>query len=114
MDEITTVLCEWGNLFKRFYLTTHEVFQPIRHKILELIGLRSQILSGNLPVDEMKRVKLMATSEIDTGNKLLGKFSLQPSHFRLFIFILYLLFVFMPRKIYNKMLECDPFHWCDN
>lgn len=74
VDEITTVLCEWGNLFKKFYLTNHEVFQPIRHKILELIGLRSQILSGNLPVDEMKRVKLMATSEIDTGNKLLGKF----------------------------------------
>lgn len=73
VDEITTVLCEWGNLFKRFYLTNHEVFQPIRHKILELIGLRSQILSGNLPVDEMKQVKLMATSEIDTGNKLLGK-----------------------------------------
>lgn len=74
VDEITTVLCEWGNLFRKFYLTNHEVFQPIRHKILELIGLRSQILSGNLPVDEMKRVKLMATSEIDTGNKLLGKF----------------------------------------
>lgn len=74
VDEITTVLCEWGNLFNRFFLTTHEVFQPIRHKILELIGLRSQILSGNLPVDEMKRVKLMATSEIDTGNKLLGEF----------------------------------------
>lgn len=73
VDEITTVLCEWGNLFKRFYLTNHEVFQPIRHKILELIGLRSQILSGNLPVDEMKQVKLLATSVIDTGNKLLGK-----------------------------------------
>lgn len=73
VDEITTVLGEWGNLFKKFYLTNHEVFQPIRHKILELIGLRSQILSGNLPVDEMKQVKLLATSEIDTGNKLLGK-----------------------------------------
>lgn len=72
VDEITTVLSEWGNLFKKFYLTNHEIFQPIRHKILELIGLRSQILSGNLPVDEMKKVKLMATSEIDTGNKILG------------------------------------------
>lgn len=73
VDEITTVLGEWGNLFKKFYLTNHEVFQPIRQKILELIGLRSQILSGNLPVDEMKKVKLMATSEIDTGNKILGE-----------------------------------------
>lgn len=41
--------------------------------MLELIKLRSQILSGNLPVDEMKDIKMKATSEIDTGNKLLGK-----------------------------------------
>lgn len=73
VDEITTVLSEWGVLCKRFYLTKHEIFQPIRQKISELIRLRSQILSGNLPVDEMKEVKLQATSEIDTGNKLLGK-----------------------------------------
>lgn len=73
VDEITTVLYEWGVLFKRFYLTNHEILKPIRDKILELISLRSQILSGNLPVDEMKKVKLMATSEIDTGNKILGK-----------------------------------------
>lgn len=73
VDEITTVLNEWGLLFKKYYLTNHENHQPIRHKILELIRLRSQILSGNLPVDEMKEIKLKATSEIDTGNKLLGK-----------------------------------------
>lgn len=73
VDEVTTVLNEWGDLFKKFYLTNHEIFQPIRRKILELIRLRSQILSGNLPVDELKEVKLMITSEIDTGNKLLGK-----------------------------------------
>lgn len=34
--------------------------------------MRSQILSGNLPVDEMREIKLRATSEIDTGNVLLG------------------------------------------
>lgn len=73
VDEITTVLSEWGNLFKKFYLTRDENVQPIREKILELIAHRSQILSGNLPVDEMRKVKLMATSEIDTGNKLLGE-----------------------------------------
>lgn len=72
VDEITTVLTEWGSLFKKFYLTNHEICQQIRHKIFELIRLRSQILSGNLPVDEMKEIKLMATSEIDTGNKILG------------------------------------------
>ncbi|XP_055696670.1 dedicator of cytokinesis protein 1 isoform X2 [Lutzomyia longipalpis] len=72
VDEITTVLVEWGDLFKKFYLTNNSNFLPIRQKMLELIRLRSQILSGNLPVDEMKDVKLMATSEIDVGNSLLG------------------------------------------
>ncbi|XP_037029968.1 dedicator of cytokinesis protein 1 isoform X7 [Bradysia coprophila] len=72
VTEITTVLGDWGELFKRFYLSNHANFQPIRRKIRELIRLRSQILSGNLPVDEMKEVKLQATAEIDTGNSLLG------------------------------------------
>uniref|UniRef100_A0A1L8DMR3 Putative signaling protein n=1 Tax=Nyssomyia neivai TaxID=330878 RepID=A0A1L8DMR3_9DIPT len=72
VDEITTVLVEWGDLFKKFYLTNNSNFTPIRQKMLELIRLRSQILSGNLPVDEMKEVKLMATSEIDVGNSLMG------------------------------------------
>lgn len=34
--------------------------------------MRSQILSGNLPADEMKENKLLATAVIDTGNRLLG------------------------------------------
>lgn len=73
VTEITTVLSDWGDLFKKFYLSNHVNFQPIRRKIRELIRLRSQILSGNLPVDEMKEVKLQATAEIDTGNSLLGE-----------------------------------------
>ncbi|KAJ6638701.1 Dedicator of cytokinesis protein 1 [Pseudolycoriella hygida] len=72
VTEITTVLGDWGELFKKFYLSNHVNFQPIRRKIRELIRLRSLILSGNLPVDEMKEKKLLATAEIDTGNSLLG------------------------------------------
>lgn len=73
VTEITTVLEDWGELFKKFYLSNHANFLPISRKIRELIRLRSQILSGNLPVDEMKEVKLQATAEIDTGNSLLGE-----------------------------------------
>lgn len=73
VDEIKTVLEEWSILFKRFYLTNNENFQPIQIKLQNLIKLRAQLLSGNLPADEMKEIKLSATSEIDTGNKLLGK-----------------------------------------
>ncbi|CAD7083698.1 unnamed protein product [Hermetia illucens] len=72
VDEITTVLKEWGTIFKNFYLSNNQKFQPIRQKMLELIRLRSQMLSGNLPVDEMREVKLQATAEVDTGNSILG------------------------------------------
>ncbi|XP_053682558.1 dedicator of cytokinesis protein 1 isoform X2 [Sabethes cyaneus] len=71
VEEITTVLNEWQHLYRRFYLQSHPDFKAIRLKMLELIRLRSQLLSGNLPVDEMKDIKLKATSEIDTGNKIL-------------------------------------------
>ncbi|XP_021694044.1 dedicator of cytokinesis protein 1 isoform X4 [Aedes aegypti] len=71
VEEITTVLKEWQHLYRRFFLYTHPDFKVIRTKMLELIRLRSQLLSGNLPVDEMKDIKLKATSEIDTGNKIL-------------------------------------------
>lgn len=96
VDEITTILREWHSIFKKFFLVSGrlevEANQPIinrwslireqtsnpslkliREKMLELIKLRAQMLSGNLPVDEMKDIKLKAASEIDTGNKLLGK-----------------------------------------
>ena len=53
----------------------HTDFKKIRQKMLDLIRFRSQILSGNLPVDEMKDVKVKATTEIDTGNKILGEFA---------------------------------------
>lgn len=33
---------------------------------------RAMLISGNLPVDEMRKVKLLATTQIDTGNSLLG------------------------------------------
>jgi dedicator of cytokinesis protein 1 len=44
--------------------------------MLELIKLRAQMLSGKIPVDEMKDLKLKGMSEIDTGNKILGKVGL--------------------------------------
>ncbi|KFB45954.1 AGAP004320-PA-like protein [Anopheles sinensis] len=72
VEEITTVLREWQFLYRQLYLSTHPSFKRIQSKMLELIRLRSQLLSGNLPVDEMKNIKLKATSEIDTGNKILN------------------------------------------
>jgi len=46
-----------------------EHFKAIEHRIFELIGYRSKILSGTLPVDELKEIKQLVTSKIDMGNK---------------------------------------------
>lgn len=71
VQEITTVLREWGHIWKHLYVTHNKNFKEIEHKIYELIGLRSKIISGTLPVDEMKEIKQLVTSKIDVGNKLL-------------------------------------------
>lgn len=50
----------------------HPDFHTIRAKMNSLNNNRALLISGNLPVDEMRTVKLAATSQIDTGNNLLG------------------------------------------
>ncbi|XP_067619455.1 dedicator of cytokinesis protein 1 isoform X2 [Eurosta solidaginis] len=72
VEEITKVLLEWGFILKQYFLVTHRDFNSIRAKMIELNNNRALLISGNLPVDEMRKVKLMATSQIDTGNSLLG------------------------------------------
>jgi len=44
-------------------------FKNVKNKMYELINFRSKILSGTLPVDELKEVQRLATSTIDIGNK---------------------------------------------
>lgn len=76
MNEITTVLADWKEHFTRLYIRfDNGRFHKLRAKMLELIRLRSLILSGNLPVDELREVKLETAAVIDTGNSLLGKIS---------------------------------------
>nr|CAD7456332.1 unnamed protein product [Timema tahoe] len=71
VQEITSVLWEWGRIWKHLYVTHSEHFETIQHRIYELIRYRSKILSGTLPVDELKEIKRLVTSKIDMGNKLL-------------------------------------------
>ncbi|XP_075232677.1 dedicator of cytokinesis protein myoblast city [Lycorma delicatula] len=72
VQELTSVLREWGVLWKHLYVTHSEHFKTLEYKMYELVGFRSKIISGTLPVDELKEIKRSATSKIDTGNKLLG------------------------------------------
>ncbi|GFG33105.1 hypothetical protein Cfor_10663, partial [Coptotermes formosanus] len=70
VQELTSVVREWGHIWKHLYIHS-ENFKTIEHRIYELIGYRSKILSGTLPVDELKEIKRLVTSKIDMGNKLL-------------------------------------------
>ncbi|XP_068155287.1 dedicator of cytokinesis protein 1 isoform X1 [Drosophila tropicalis] len=72
VEEITKVLLEWGSIAKGYFLRTNPNFQRIRRKMNELNNNRAALISGNLPLDEMRKVKLLATAQIDTGNNLLG------------------------------------------
>nr|XP_023016675.1 dedicator of cytokinesis protein 2-like [Leptinotarsa decemlineata] len=70
--EITSVLREWGEHWKQLYKNHNDNFEPIKNKIYDLLTHRSKILSGTLPVDELKRVTKQSAEEIDIGNKILG------------------------------------------
>ncbi|KAH8264463.1 hypothetical protein KR038_008866, partial [Drosophila bunnanda] len=92
VEEITKVLLEWGSIAKDYFLVSAKVrfqnkpilnempllqstnpsFPKIRRKMNELNNNRAALISGNLPLDEVRKVKLQATNQIDTGNKLLG------------------------------------------
>ncbi|XP_063703271.1 dedicator of cytokinesis protein 1 isoform X2 [Culicoides brevitarsis] len=71
VEEITTVLKEWHNHLNSFYLNDKKNFIGLQEKMLNLIKLRQQLLSGNLPTDEFRELKLKATAQIDTGNNML-------------------------------------------
>ncbi|CAH1099777.1 unnamed protein product [Psylliodes chrysocephalus] len=70
--EITTVLREWGLHWKNLYVTHNKDFEPMKTQIYDLLSHRSKIISGTLPVDELKRVTKQAVEEIDIGNQILG------------------------------------------
>ncbi|CAM1325956.1 DOCK2 (predicted), partial [Pycnogonum litorale] len=73
VQEITSVLREWGAIWKQLFIDKCQAeFDAIRVMMYELIGWRRQIMSGTLPVDELKEFKQKVTSKIDMGNALLG------------------------------------------
>lgn len=96
VHELTSVIREWGAIWKQLYIVRlnyllnnkllgahiyiyihfysffqshNSNFKNVKNKIYELINFRSKILSGTLPVDELKEVQRLATSTIDIGNK---------------------------------------------
>ncbi|KAF4529699.1 hypothetical protein B566_EDAN016654, partial [Ephemera danica] len=72
VQEITAVLREWSVLWKQLFASHSPEFEKIGQMMYELMRFRSKILSGTLPVDELRDIKQMVTSKIDMGNKILG------------------------------------------
>ncbi|XP_022091656.1 dedicator of cytokinesis protein 1-like isoform X3 [Acanthaster planci] len=73
VHELTTVIREWGVLWKQLYVKINrELFNTIHKMMYELIDSQKQIVSGTLPVDELKELKQQVTSKIDCGNRALG------------------------------------------
>ncbi|KAI0221767.1 Dedicator of cytokinesis protein 1 [Lamellibrachia satsuma] len=75
VEEITSVLNEWNDLWKRLYITNRSSasdFEFIRILMTSLIDSRKLIMSSKHTVDEMKELKQRATTQIDLGNARLG------------------------------------------
>ncbi|XP_077992462.1 dedicator of cytokinesis protein 1-like isoform X2 [Glandiceps talaboti] len=73
VSEMTTVLREWGSIWKQCYVdgTLGESFDLIKNMLMELLNLRRQIMSGELPEEELKEIIQRVTSKIDYGNRVL-------------------------------------------
>jgi len=69
VQELTAVLREWGSNWKRLYIKNSKLFKPVENLMNELISCRKKILSGTLPVDELRQMKKHVTSKIDVGNE---------------------------------------------
>lgn len=71
IKEITAVLREWGPIWKQHYLTNRVEFDSIRSMMYELMDSRRKIMSGTLPVDELRELKQKVTAKIEMGNAIL-------------------------------------------
>ncbi|XP_048584524.1 dedicator of cytokinesis protein 1 isoform X2 [Nematostella vectensis] len=73
VEEMTSVLREWGNMWQNLYLRREDhLFLLVKKQMAELMDWRRQILSETLPGDQLKQLKQKVTSTIDYGNRIIG------------------------------------------
>ncbi|XP_064631450.1 dedicator of cytokinesis protein 1-like isoform X3 [Lineus longissimus] len=72
VQEMTSVLQEWGAILKNLYVIKSAEFAEVRKIMLELIDKRKLIMSKKLPADELKVLQQKMASKIDLGNTHLG------------------------------------------
>lgn len=70
-NKFSQVLREWEPLWEQLYLKNRTSFDTVRSYIFELVDARRKILSGTLPMDELREIKQKVISRIEMGNALL-------------------------------------------
>ncbi|XP_018335626.1 dedicator of cytokinesis protein 3 [Agrilus planipennis] len=71
--EVTLVLREWGEIWKRLYVNRESYkFDCVGKVMRDLLEWRRQLVSETLTQDQTRELKLEITGKIDWGNRKLG------------------------------------------
>lgn len=71
--EVTLVLREWGDIWKRLYVERDAYkFSTLRKVMRDLLEWRRQLIIGTLTHDQTREMKLKIIAKIDWGNRKLG------------------------------------------
>ncbi|XP_044271519.1 dedicator of cytokinesis protein 3 isoform X2 [Tribolium madens] len=71
--EVTLVLREWGDIWKKLYVQReHYKFETVGKVMRDLLEWRRQLVSGTLTQDQTRELKMKIIAKIDWGNKKLG------------------------------------------
>lgn len=72
VQEVTSVLREWGQIGQELYRTHDKRWHAVYLLMADLMANRSKMLTGTLTLDEQRELKFALTDQIDFGNNLLG------------------------------------------
>ncbi|EJW84950.1 hypothetical protein WUBG_04139, partial [Wuchereria bancrofti] len=74
VEELTDILSEWWNTIKNTYC--HQARMECQDEVLvymeDLMVMRKKILSGNVPIEELREMRSELARKIDLGNQWLG------------------------------------------
>ncbi|VIO86685.1 Uncharacterized protein BM_BM1916 [Brugia malayi] len=74
VKELTDILSEWWNTIKNTYC--HQARMECQDEVLvymeDLMVMRKKILSGNVPIEELREMRSELARKIDLGNQWLG------------------------------------------
>ncbi|KAJ3625686.1 hypothetical protein MTP99_016235 [Tenebrio molitor] len=68
--EVTLVLREWGDIWKKIYVQReHYKFETVGKVMRDLLEWRRQLVSGTLTQDQTRELKMKIIAKIDWGNR---------------------------------------------